>query len=278
MDDLPGLPQGAGLIFGKVGLISDSFCFPLHSAYPHADHLAASCLSCLQCSRYWTETPKNSRSYRYNLWADCHTFNEYLGPISLDVVFETPPDQSCGKVIQVQDDSCGLFKSCTKPIWGNKLNCYDTFTPPSWLPGKPGYNEEDQQYREIDIKYPAKNDEDLFRLPVIDISERDCTPSPFTGTGLDTSKNRSKYSILHPNLPSKCGDDMTASVVDIIGSGHYQAQAGMSYAQLLFGLDSNRTAACEAFWDTYANPSLVGKDMYLTFREGPVWDNEVRQR
>ena len=49
----------------------------------------------------------------------------------------------------------------------------------------------------------------------------------------------------------------------------------MSYAELRTDVYPNGTITCVPFWDTMANPNIVTRDIYLTFREGPVSDNET---
>lgn len=62
-----------------------------------------------------------------------------------------------------------------------------------------------------------------------------------------------------------------------MGSGYYSAEAGMSYARLM--RNENGSVSCMPYLDTNTNPYLRAMDMYLTFREGPVfdWETEVNK-
>ena len=63
----------------------------------------------------------------------------------------------------------------------------------------------------------------MFRLPVMDISNRTCVRTPFINApavgGFDPSKPRQNRSLAQSNLPTACEDDRTRQIIDVIGPG-----------------------------------------------------------
>ena len=104
----------------------------------------------------------------------------------------------------------------------------------------------------------------MFRLPVMDITKRVCTISPFT------SRNRTHRT--QWGVPTACSDDATRAIVNIIGAGPFEIPTN-STAELAMSPTDNDTITCNVTWRN-TPPGLVQITTSITVDEGPVYNTD----
>ena len=133
-----------------------------------------------------------------------------------------------------------------------KPSCLPTFSYP-WFPALYDDNE-----RISGLPDPSDSAiRVFFRLPALDISALQCTKSPITGN------IRREYATWNQAVPVRCGDDMTRAVVDIIGPGSFEADAGSSTATLTLGNDGD-AISCSVAWASNAPRNIVIENIVIT--------------
>lgn len=118
----------------------------------------------------------------------------------------------------------------------------------------------------------------MYRLPAFTISNRTCTPSPFVNaTVYPPNVGRTPYvswTTAANLVPTQCGDDMTQSIVDLIGPGYYTAPLGAgATATLSLGPDNN-TVTCAY---TLGSPVPFGMNVVnvtVVVTDGPVFASD----
>lgn len=103
----------------------------------------------------------------------------------------------------------------------------------------------------------------MYRLPALDITKIQCTPSPFVNAGRDGITPRARFNSI--GVPTLCNDEMTQAVVGMIGPGEYEAEAGSSYATLSLGSDGD-TVTCEPYWADDVTLGIYTTHLYITVR------------
>jgi len=92
----------------------------------------------------------------------------------------------------------------------------------------------------------------MYRVPVLDMSQIQCTPSPFVNSsGHDGVTPRPALD--NNGLPTLCNDEMTQAILSFVGPRDHEAKAGSRAAVLSLAAD-NDTISCKVQWDTEATP------------------------
>lgn len=114
-----------------------------------------------------------------------------------------------------------------------------------------------------------------FVLPSFNITARQCTPSPFTNASVPpTARQPYIYwsAPLPASIPAQCGDDLTQTIVQVLGAGPYTADAGNSWAQLILDAD-NVTASCVHQW-LRTGSGVTTINVTITVRDGPIYSDD----
>ena len=116
----------------------------------------------------------------------------------------------------------------------------------------------------------------MFRLPVLPLSSRYCTPSPFVNSTAQRNSNRTAYVSWATNtqVPTQCGDDMTLSIVEVIGPGYYTTPLGAgANATLSLGPDNN-TVTCSYTLGSPLPKGLVVLNVTVVVTDGPIFASD----
>ena len=116
----------------------------------------------------------------------------------------------------------------------------------------------------------------MFRLPALPLSSRYCTPSPFVNSTANRNRNRTAYVSWATNarVPTQCGDDMTLSIVKLIGPGYYTSPVGAgANATLSLGPDNN-TVTCAYTLGSSLPAGLVVLNVTVIVTDGPIFASD----
>ena len=145
--------------------------------------------------------------------------------------------------------------------------CLDTFSCP-WFPN---VSSPDQGNWLIGTFLPPKPGFTMFRLPALPLSSRTCTPSPFVNSSIYSNNNRPAYTSWNPVVPTQCGNDMTLSITDLIGSGYYSTSVGQgANVTLSLGADNN-TVTCAYTLGSSFPFGLTVTNVLVVVTDGPVF-------
>ena len=142
--------------------------------------------------------------------------------------------------------------------WRSDIACAPEFSYP-WFPELMYRPSRDSQTSRKVEGWVNPNDSAtrlMYRLPVLDVNQIQCTPSPFVNSsGHDGVTPRPALN--YNGLPTLCNDEMTQAILSFVGPGDYEAKAGSSAAVLTLAAD-NDTISCKVQWDTEATPGRQG--------------------
>ena len=123
----------------------------------------------------------------------------------------------------------------------------------------------------------------FFLLPSLDLNKRQCTPSPFVnGTFYRSSANRSAYATWSnyydtPPIPTQCSNDLTQTIVSIIGPGPYTAPPPPgSFAELVMGSGSSDDISCPYSVGYRISDQPLPKviAVNITVQDGPIFASD----
>ena len=161
------------------------------------------------------------------------------------------------------------FYGMQDPTWcPMQPKCYNGFSYP-WFPNvaspdKANWNSEA-------FAPPYGPGPTMFRLPVLPLSSRTCTPSPFVNASHYVGENRPGKTTWNSNVPTQCTNDMTLSITSLIGPGYYSAPVGQgAKVTLSLGADNN-TVTCAWTLGTSLPNGLTVQNVTIVVTDGPVF-------
>jgi hypothetical protein len=113
----------------------------------------------------------------------------------------------------------------------------------------------------------------LFRLPALDISTRECLASPFVNASLPPNTRQLSASWF-PIVPTQCANDLTQSMVSLMGSGPYSGNVGTNSTATLSMAADNDTVNCAYTLSPDASPCLNITNVYIIIRDGPIFADD----
>lgn len=144
----------------------------------------------------------------------------------------------------------------------------------SWFPQVDSPDQSNWQSGTFISPGSASSSQMFFRLPTLDITKRSCTPSPFVqGTIYTNGATRSATALWNTAgiVPTQCSNDLTQTIVSLIGPGYYSINPGNgSFANLTMAAD-NDTITCSYTWGPNAPPGLQVTSVNITVGDGPVF-------
>lgn len=120
----------------------------------------------------------------------------------------------------------------------------------------------------------------MFRLPALPLSTRYCTPSPFVNSTANGNNNRTAYVswATTAQVPTQCADDMTLSIVKLIGPGYYTTPLGKNARVDLRLADStqftNDLVVCEYTLGDSLPDGLLISNVTVAVTDGPVYASD----
>lgn len=165
------------------------------------------------------------------------------------------------------------FYGTQDPTWcPMQQDCLNEFTYP-WFPQ---VDSPDKVNWKSETFVPPTPNFIMFRLPALPLSSRYCTPSPFVNSTANRNRNRTAYVSWATNtrVPTQCGDDMTLSIVKLLGPGYYTTPLGAgANATLALGSDNN-TVTCSYTLGTSLPAGLVISNVTVIVTDGPVFASD----
>ena len=199
-----------------------------------------------------------------------------------NTIFQRSQMYGCAGGLQSQSDS-STYLTCS--VLENPDDSAYTYDP-WWCPFQPdclsGFNyywfpeifaPDDTANWQAGTWNAPPSDHQLFVLPTFNITNRNCTPSPFTGgTIYADNEVRSAYAVWTAGvIPTQCGNDLTQNIVTLISTGPYSLDPGPSSTATLMIDEDNDTISCVYDFQKDLPFEVVVTNVTLTIGDGPIF-------